>query len=89
MHDMAIMMQCNLSKLTGIGIPTHTYGSSCFTTPQISYLLAWQDMAWVSYAQLNGTGTKYITIPYIPYLIIRRFLIIPKYDMQCPMNVFA
>jgi hypothetical protein len=43
----------------------------------------------VSYAKLNGTGTKYITIPYIPYLIIRGFLIIPKYDMQCPMNVFA
>jgi hypothetical protein len=25
MHDMAIMMQCNLTKLSGIGIPTHTY----------------------------------------------------------------
>jgi hypothetical protein len=25
MHDMAIMMQCNLSKLSGIGIPAHTY----------------------------------------------------------------
>jgi hypothetical protein len=25
MHDMVIMMQCNLSKLSGIGIPTHTY----------------------------------------------------------------
>jgi hypothetical protein len=25
MHDMANMMQCNLSKLSGIGIPTHTY----------------------------------------------------------------
>jgi hypothetical protein len=35
---------------------THIYGSSCFTTPQISYLLAWQNMAWVSYAKLNGTG---------------------------------
>jgi hypothetical protein len=26
---------------------------------------------WVSYAKLNGTGIKYITIPYIPYLVIR------------------
>jgi hypothetical protein len=25
MHDMAIMMQCNLFILSGIGIPTHTY----------------------------------------------------------------
>jgi hypothetical protein len=25
MHGMAIMMQCNLSKLSRIGIPTHTY----------------------------------------------------------------
>jgi hypothetical protein len=25
MHDMAIMMQCNLSKLSGIEIPSHTY----------------------------------------------------------------
>jgi hypothetical protein len=25
MHDMANMMQCNLSKLSGIRIPTHTY----------------------------------------------------------------
>jgi hypothetical protein len=25
MHDMAIMVQCNLSKLSGTGIPTHTY----------------------------------------------------------------
>jgi hypothetical protein len=25
MHDMEIMMQCNLSKLSGIEIPTHTY----------------------------------------------------------------
>jgi hypothetical protein len=25
MHDMAIMMQCNLSNLSGIGIPAHTY----------------------------------------------------------------
>jgi hypothetical protein len=25
MHDMAIMMQCNLSKLNGIEIPKHTY----------------------------------------------------------------
>jgi hypothetical protein len=25
MHDMAVMMQCNLSKLSGIGILAHTY----------------------------------------------------------------
>jgi hypothetical protein len=25
MHDMAIMMQCNLSKLSGIEILAHTY----------------------------------------------------------------
>jgi hypothetical protein len=25
MHDMEIMMQCNLFKLSGIGILTHTY----------------------------------------------------------------
>jgi hypothetical protein len=25
MHGMTIMMQCNLSKLSGIEIPTHTY----------------------------------------------------------------
>jgi hypothetical protein len=25
MHDTAIMMQCNLTKLSGIGIPMHTY----------------------------------------------------------------
>jgi hypothetical protein len=25
MHDMAIMMQCNLPKLSGIEIPTHIY----------------------------------------------------------------
>jgi hypothetical protein len=25
MHDMIIMMQCKLSKLSGIGIPAHTY----------------------------------------------------------------
>jgi hypothetical protein len=37
-----------------------------------------KNMAWVSYAKLNGTGTKFITIPYIPYLIIRWFLFTPK-----------
>jgi hypothetical protein len=25
-------VQCNLSKLSGIGIPAHIYGSNCFTT---------------------------------------------------------
>jgi hypothetical protein len=25
MHDMAIMMQCNLTKLSGIGIPTQAF----------------------------------------------------------------
>jgi hypothetical protein len=24
-HDMAIMMQCNLAKLSGIRVPTHIY----------------------------------------------------------------
>jgi hypothetical protein len=57
MHDMAIMMQCNLFKLSGIGIPTHTYVVQVVLLPhKLFILLAWQNKAWMSYIKLNGTG---------------------------------
>jgi hypothetical protein len=65
MHDMAIMMQCNLSKLSGIGILTHIYMVQVILllgNLNVDYHI---NMAWVSYAKLNGTGTRYITIPHI------------------------
>jgi hypothetical protein len=42
MHGMAIMMQCNLFKLSGIGILTHILDWSCFTTRQFKCWLACQ-----------------------------------------------
>ena len=35
MHDMAAMVQCNLSKLSGIGIPTHNYMVEVVLLPRI------------------------------------------------------
>jgi hypothetical protein len=35
MHDMVIMMQYNLSKLSGIKIPTHTYMIQVVLLPRI------------------------------------------------------
>jgi hypothetical protein len=54
MHDMAIMMQCNLSKLSGIGIPVHTYMVQVvLLLGKFKCRLAWQNKAWVSYTKLN------------------------------------
>jgi hypothetical protein len=54
MHDMAIMMQCNLSKLSGIGILTHTYMIQVvyyMTNLNVDY--HGKVKAWVSYTKLN------------------------------------
>jgi hypothetical protein len=78
MHDMAIMMRCNLSKLSGIRIPTHIYGSSCFTTPQIIYFISMAKQGMNELHKIKWNRDKYITIPHIPYLIIKWFLFTPK-----------
>jgi uncharacterized membrane protein len=70
MHGMAIMMQCNLAKLSGIGIPTHIYGSSYFTTHQIIYLLAWQTRYKVIYTKLNEVGKPYLAYPNILHMLL-------------------
>ena len=42
MHDMAAMVQCNLSNLIGVGTPDkQLLGSSYFTTPHIKCCLTW------------------------------------------------
>jgi hypothetical protein len=49
MHDMANMMQCNLSKLSGIEIPTYTYMIQVVLLhDNLKCLLVWQDKVWVS-----------------------------------------
>jgi hypothetical protein len=54
MHDMEIMMQCNLFKLNGIGISTHTYMVQVVLLHDILNI-DWhgKDKAWVSYTKLN------------------------------------
>jgi hypothetical protein len=54
MHAMAIMMQCNLSKLSEIGIPTHTYMVQVVLLHD-NLNLYWhgKDKAWVSYGKIK------------------------------------
>jgi hypothetical protein len=54
MHDMAIMMQCNVSKLNGIGILTHTYMVEVVLLHEnLNVNYHGKDKAWVSYTKLN------------------------------------
>ena len=42
MHDMAAVVQCNLSNLSGVGTPDkQLLGLSCFTTLQLKCYLTW------------------------------------------------
>jgi hypothetical protein len=71
MHDMAIMMRCNLSSLSGIGTRTNKLlGSSCISTGKVKWLLAWQDMAGVSYFNIKRSGENHNRRPkYSAYML--------------------
>jgi hypothetical protein len=57
MHDMAIMTQCNLSKLSGTGIPTHTYKVQVILLhDNLNIDEHGEDKASVSYTKLNEVG---------------------------------
>jgi hypothetical protein len=63
MHAMAIMMQCNLSKLSGIGIPTH------IDMVQVVLLHGILNVdqhgkykIWVIYTKLNEVEKPYLVI---------------------------
>jgi hypothetical protein len=54
MHGMVIMMQCNLSKLSGIGIPTHIYMVQVvLLCDNLNVDWHGKDKVWLSYTKLN------------------------------------
>jgi hypothetical protein len=54
MDGMASMMQCNLTKLSRIRIPTHTYMVQVVLLhDNLNIDLQGKDKAWVSYTKLN------------------------------------
>jgi hypothetical protein len=70
MHDMTNMMQCNLPKLSGIGIPTHTYGSSYFTTRQIKCWLTWQRQSMSELHKIKWSRENIISISHILHMLL-------------------
>jgi hypothetical protein len=73
MHGMAIMMQCNLTKLSGIGIPTHTYSSSCFTTRQFKGWLAWQRQGIGELLKIKWSGVTIFDNTQILHMLLIRW----------------
>jgi hypothetical protein len=85
-HDMAIMMQCNLSKLSGIRIPTHTY------MVQVIYLLGkfqcwltWQTQDMGELHKIKWSGKPYLVIPNYPIccLLDEMQIITSLHDARC------
>jgi hypothetical protein len=72
MHDMAIMMQCNLSKLSEIGIPTHIYCSSCFTIWQFKYWLTWQIQDMCELHKIKWSGESVISNSQLLHMLLIR-----------------
>jgi hypothetical protein len=85
MHVMAIMMQCILSKLSGIGIPTHTYSSSCFTTRQFKCWLAWQRQDMGELHKIKWSGKPYLDNTQILHmlLLIDMQTTTTRHDVRC------
>jgi hypothetical protein len=72
MHDMAIMMQCNLSKLSGIGILTHTYMVQVvLLRDNLKCWLVWQRQGMGELLKIKWSGVSIFGKSLItPYLII-------------------
>jgi hypothetical protein len=69
MHDMAIMMQCNLSKLSGIGT-RHTYMVQVFfTTRQFKCWLAWQRQRMGELIKIKWSGETIFSISQLLHML--------------------
>jgi hypothetical protein len=74
MHDMAIMMQCNLSNFKWNRNPnTHIYGSSCFTTWQFKSWLAWQRQDMGELCNIKWSGENIISISQVLHILLIRW----------------
>jgi hypothetical protein len=63
MHDMAIMMQCNLSKLSGMGIQHIHIWFKLFTTRQFKRWLAWRGQGMGELHKIKWSGEPYLAYP--------------------------
>jgi hypothetical protein len=71
MHDMSFMMQCNLTKLSGIGIPTHTYMVQVVLLhDKFKCWLAWQRQSIGALHKIKWSGENIISISHILHILL-------------------